>query len=129
MPRRHLLAKGLQGGLTNVSYSDLAYQKKAEAVAALCEILSTDPCGMTWGWQHSSQKDYPPWVLYLDLPQGQVTFHSAERLTGPDYEGQWDREHESEQRVLEFCDSLVGYEGLLREFLPASTRPKEQCDS
>ena len=32
----------------------------------------------------------PMWVLYLDLPTGQVSFHAPARGPGPDYPGEWD---------------------------------------
>jgi hypothetical protein len=49
----------------------------------------------------------PSWVLYIDLPNGQASFHSKDRFKGPDYLGQFDgAEGASEARICAFCDSV-----------------------
>jgi hypothetical protein len=35
-------------------------------------------------------QEFHQWVLYVDLPTGQVSFHTAARGVGPDYPGKWD---------------------------------------
>ena len=48
-----------------------------------------------------------PWVVYIDIPQGQVSFHSPDRYIGPDYMGEWDGSHMSEERILSYCDRVL----------------------
>jgi len=42
----------------------------------------------------------------VDLPEGQVSFHSLARYAGPDYAGDWDGQRKSEERILRFCDQV-----------------------
>jgi hypothetical protein len=119
-------AKAYKGGLTNVSYSDLAYDAKAKAISRLCELLAEDPTRMTWGWKEDPSEDYAPWVLYVELPNGQVSFHSRERMTGPNFVGKWDEAYDSDLRILQFCDNAFGYDGPVRDFVPPSRRTKWQ---
>ena len=44
-------------------------------------------CGGTGVYGHGRA---PRWVLYIDLPGGQVSYHAATRHPGPDYPGEWD---------------------------------------
>lgn len=62
---------------------------------------------MTWGWKQDPKEDRAKHVLYIDLPQGQVSFHATKRYRGPDYDGEWDGEHKSEERIIAFCDSVL----------------------
>jgi hypothetical protein len=39
---------------------------------------------------------------------GQVSFHSGSRGQGPDYPGEWDRSHASAQRIVNYCEDLLG---------------------
>lgn len=88
------------------SHRDLAYDRKSEVMETLCQIL--DESGtLRFGWKIDPLQDYAPWVLYVDLPLGQVSFHSLERGTGPDYPGVWDRESASESRIVAFCDDVL----------------------
>lgn len=87
-------------------YSDLSYQRKAEALDKVCDLLSENE-NFKWGWKHDPAQDYASWVLYVDLPQGQVSFHSPHRGSGPNYEGDWDRQRASEDRILAYCDELL----------------------
>lgn len=119
-------AKLYMGGLTNVSYSTLAYDAKAKALSRLCELLVDDLTGVTWGWQEDLSEDYALWVLYVELPNGQVSFHSPERMTGPSFVGKWDGDHESDRRILQFCDDVFGYDGPVRNFERPSRTTKWQ---
>lgn len=95
-------AKVYRGG----NYRDLAYERKGACLRKLCEILSLDSCGLVWGW--GKDKDgYLDDVLYIDLPQGQVSFHSSERFKGPKYQFSWDCQHESEDRIVAFIESVL----------------------
>ncbi len=105
-------AKVYRGGVKcdggfRLSYRDLAYDRKDEVVNTLSEILAADACGLTWGWKLDEKNPSAPNVIYVNLPQGQVSFHSVQRHRGPDYHGDWDGEGKSEQRILAFCNSLM----------------------
>jgi hypothetical protein len=101
------------------SYRSLSYQKKSQALKALCSLLLLDSAGIEWGWVSDEENSRAPHVLYLDLPSGQVRFHSAERFAGPDYRGTLDGERASEARIIAYCDQFA--EGLV---LPPE-RPRE----
>lgn len=62
---------------------------------------------LRWGWKHDPKTPGYEWVLYVDLPSGQVSFHSAIRLSGPDYHGEYDGQKLSRQRILAFCDAVL----------------------
>ena len=74
-------------------YGRLAYETKGWAIANLDGMLPglAPVCGISrWGWGIDEQQPKHRFVLYVDLPTGQVSFHSAERGNGPDYAGAWD---------------------------------------
>lgn len=89
------------------SYRELAYERKAECLGKLCWLLEEDDCGLQWGWKSDPGQSFAGQVLYVDLPVGQVSFHSTARFAGPDYPGDWDGEHKSEQRILDFADRVL----------------------
>ena len=88
-------------------YVGLAYDRKGEALDKLCELLADDAWQKPWGWGEDPAQDYAPHVLYIDLPHGQVSFHSLTRYAGPDYPGRWDGRHESEYRIILFCATIA----------------------
>lgn len=88
-------------------YRDEAYERKQWSMGQLCECLAARPeLRIKFGWKEDPGA-HVPWLLYIDLPQGQVSFHSPERGKGPDYLGEWDQQHSSEERILEFCDMVM----------------------
>lgn len=105
-------AKRYRGGIRGVgSYRSMAYDTKNWAIEKLCDVLEEHGAtlGIRFGWKRDPLVVFgerPSWVLYVDLPQGQVSFHSPERLSFHDYAGEWDRERKSEERILAFCDSI-----------------------
>jgi hypothetical protein len=109
-----------------MDYSEEAYRRKAKALKEVCDLLAIDACGFTWGWRGDKEGSRVPWILYIDLPKGQASFHSIERFQGPRYPGQWDLQSESVYSVLTFCDLLTGYDGPLKRFCPRSLEAAEQ---
>lgn len=110
-------AKRYRGGISGVgSFSDLAYQKKGESLIRLCDWLlehnvqggvmryAGDTEMLRWGWKIDPREQHAKWVLYIDLPHGQVSFHSTERFGGPDYPAEFDGSHASAERICSFCD-------------------------
>jgi hypothetical protein len=71
----------------------MAYQTKQWAMGNIATVLSghAEALGISWGWRQDPTQEYHDQVLYVDLPTGQVSFHTSARGVGPDYSGQWDR--------------------------------------
>lgn len=86
-------AKVYHGGIRGRgSYRSMAYDRKQWAMDNLAAALAqhAEALGIAWGWGEDAKQDYHRCVLYVDLPTGQVSFHTAARSQGPDYPGQWD---------------------------------------
>lgn len=90
-------------------YRGMSYDKKQWSMDVLCDSLLQGGAGLgiTFGWC-KDEGSYVPWVLYVDLPTGQVSFHSPARGKGPDYPKAWDGiAGASESRILEFCEGVM----------------------
>lgn len=99
-------AKVYRGG----GYRGKAYDRKSWAMDNLCRSLSmwSDTIGIVWGWGVDAKQDYHRHVLYVELPTGQVSFHTAARGEGPDYEKGWDgMRGQSADRVIRWCARLL----------------------
>lgn len=81
-------AKVYRGG----GFKGKAYERKQWSMNNLCDGLTLHARleGIRWGWKADPAQEFYPWVLYVELPTGQVSFHSPTRGIGPDYEGEWD---------------------------------------
>lgn len=103
-------AKVYRGGNGKDSYRKLSYDRKGESLALLCEFL-TGCSADCWGWKmdHSAQHNNR-WVLYVELPNGQVSFHSEKRYSGPEFKGEWNRDSHSEESVVTFCEEVIADE-------------------
>jgi hypothetical protein len=71
-------------------YKGEAYRKKQWSMNNLCDTLNAHDVGLRWGWGLDPLQVVHRNVLYVDLPSGQVSFHSEWRSLGPDYAGEWD---------------------------------------
>ena len=87
-------------------HTRLSYERKAESIKLLAEFLEQSD-GEFWGWKVDPDQRGFPWVLYCELPTGQVSFHSAQRYSGPDFKGEWDRSGKSEIRIILFAESCL----------------------
>ncbi len=58
------------------------------------------------------------------LPDGQVSFHSTERYDGPEYEGDWDGQRQSEERILAFADGVLAQSPEVNGAEKAGSRPR-----
>lgn len=72
-----------------------AYDKKQWAMDNLCATLTTHAAalGIAWGWGvDTSRTGGDPFVnvLYIELPTGQISFHTRARGIGPDHTQPWD---------------------------------------
>lgn len=103
-------AKLYRGGLPGEgSFRAMAYAKKQWSMEQLCDILLNHAAALmiVWGWREDVGQEFHNWVLYVDLPGfGQVSFHTARRGKGPQYDKEWDRQRLSEERILSFADSV-----------------------
>lgn len=111
-------AKKYRGGIRGVgSFKAMAYERKGWALHNLCTTLLTGAAGsrieravelnISFGWKEDPRESFARWVLYVELPNGQVSFHSPVRHDGPDFKGEWDGQHLSCERVLAFCDAVL----------------------
>ena len=90
-------------------FRSAAYDVKNWSMGELCRLLEKHgkELGIRYGWKQDPKTEFYPWVLYVDLPQGQVSFHSPDRGLGPDYPGEWDGLKASQDRIVAFCDSVM----------------------
>ena len=89
-------------------YRGLSYDRKGQALESLCDQLDADSAGLVWGWGADDDMPFAPHVLYIDLPTGQVSWHSTEEYAGPQYEGQWDGVRGvTEARILRYAASQM----------------------
>lgn len=74
------------------TYRGVAYNRKEWAMEKLEQLLveHAEACGIRWGWGEDSKQQFHRAVLYVDLPTGQVSFHTRDRGAGPAYPGEWD---------------------------------------
>ena len=103
-------AKVYRGGAPGQgSYRGLAYERKQWAMDNLCRVLGDQALNLSicWGWKRDPLQEFHAWVLYVDLPSGQVSFHTGARGVGPDYPGDWDGVTEvATGRILKLIESL-----------------------
>lgn len=103
-------AKLYRGGNKRGRYRAQAYETKQWALDNLTKILTehAEALGMTWGWAEDPKQEFHRWVLYVDLPTGQVSWHTDGRGTGPDYLGHWDgMKGHTVDRVCRWCARLL----------------------
>jgi hypothetical protein len=107
-------AKVYRGGIAGRgSFRSMAYDHKGWSMKNLCNTLCdhADDLGIRFGWQKDPStllRGQVSWVLYVDIPTGQVSFHSPVRYGGPDYEGKWDGVRTAScTRILAFCDQVL----------------------
>lgn len=103
-------------------FVDAAYERKAWAMGQLCDVLEQNrQAGLMgiWGWKLDPEPPPAiPWVLYVELPTGQVSFHARERGIGPDFPGEWDGARGlSAARIIAWAQSVLA--------LPFETLPIE----
>lgn len=94
---------------------DAAYDRKEWAIDQLVRTLRSHAgaCSIRWGWGADPEQPVHKAVLYVDLPTGQVSFHTQHRVTaqrgdGPDYPGEWDGiKGQSPDRVIRFATRVL----------------------
>lgn len=92
------------------SYRSMAYGRKEWAMENLCAGLAqhAGAAGIArWGWAEDPAQPVHKHILYVDLPTGQVSFHTAARGEGPDYAAPWDGVRDaSAGRICSWCARL-----------------------
>lgn len=102
-------AKAYRGGDNKGSWKSQAYQKKQWSLDNLAKALDTNAAdlALTWGWGVDLAEEVHQCVLFVDLPTGQVSFHTAPRGPGPDYPGQWDGAvRQGQNRICRWIERL-----------------------
>jgi hypothetical protein len=103
-------AKVYRGGVRGLgSFKDLAYERKQWSMNNLCDILieHADKLNIKWGWKQDPKQEYHKWILYIETPQGQCSFHTAQKGKGNDYTGEWDGQHASEKRIIKWVEQIL----------------------
>jgi len=109
-------AKVYRGGVRGEgSYRSMAYGRKDWAIGNLSTVLAmADGASLPFGWGRDDATPGFEWVLYVDIPTGQVSFHTRGRHAGPDYAGVWDGVRgASADRIVRWCQQV------LDEYVPA----------
>lgn len=103
-------AKVYRGGDGRRSYKNLAYDRKNWSMKNLTEVLQQHGAELEirWGWQADPETVGFPWVLYVEIPTGQCSFHNANRGQGPEYSEHWDGlRNRTHHRIIEWCEQLL----------------------
>lgn len=98
--KRSAAAKNYRGG----RFRRAAYDVKNWSLSEVCRILGQGEHGIRWGWKRDPGTPGFEQVLYVELPTGQCSFHSSERLNGPDFTGEWSGAKNSAEVIITFCD-------------------------
>lgn len=91
-------------------YSAAAYDKKQWSMDNLCRelVAHADEVGIEWGWGFDEKAKGFEHVLYIEIPTGQVSFHSERRGDGPDYGKPWDGvRHSAAGRICAWIGRLL----------------------
>jgi hypothetical protein len=104
-------AKVYRGGVRGLgSYRELAYDRKQWSMDDLCKALGEHAArlNIAWGWGVDNAQLVHKHVLYVELPTGQVSFHTSVRGSGPSYAGSWDGiPGRSPDRIMRFVARLL----------------------
>lgn len=87
-------------------YRNEAYGRKTWSMGLLATAMAGT--AMPWGWKEDPTQEFHRWVLYVELPTGQVSFHTDTRGQGPDYAGEWDQQRGvAAVRVCKWVQTLL----------------------
>lgn len=90
-------------------YKADAYDRKNWSMGLLCKALteSASALGIEWGWKQDPHQEFHNWVLYVEIPTGQVSFHAANRMCAKDYAGEWDGSGLSAERIVRWTQQIL----------------------
>lgn len=106
-------AKVYRGGRNGESFKSMAYSRKRWSIENLCKALLEHgkSIGVRFGWGKDKDEAYASWVFFVDLPTGQVSFHSPDKFEGPTYDKDWDGvKGASISRIVAYCESVLNDE-------------------
>jgi len=92
------------------SHREESYGRKQWAMENVCKILALHAASLSivWGWAIDEDQPFHRYVLYVDLPTGQVSFHTSFRGDGPDYPGKWDQMRNVQaHRICKYIASIM----------------------
>jgi hypothetical protein len=93
-------------------FSGDAYDVKNWSLEQVVAILTRHDFGFEWGWKEDPHTPGFTWVLYVDLPTGQCSFHTrhpicaARKCEIKRYTGRWNPGEGSLTAILLYCDSV-----------------------
>lgn len=108
-------AKGYRGGNGKRSYREMAYDRKNWSMGQLAEILASNAAdlGLVWGWGEDLGQTWHSVVLFVEIPTGQVSFHTNLRGPGPTYEKGWDGTRGAGvERICGWCARILDGRGM-----------------
>lgn len=91
-------------------YKGMAYDRKQWSIENLVKALQEHAASidMWWGWREDPEQAMHRWVFFVELPTGQVSFHTAVKLDGPDFPEAWDGVRGvSPMRICRWCADLI----------------------
>lgn len=102
-----------------------AYERKDWSLGLLDKALQEhgDVLGIMWGWKVDPKQAFHCWVLYVDTPAGQCSFHTESRKSDRDYPHDWDGSQASETRILAWVSLLMGEISELPALIPRMENP------
>jgi hypothetical protein len=92
------------------AHKDASYGRKQWSMDNLASALTqnAEALGLSWGWAEDPKQEFHRWVLYVDTPRGQISFHTECRGLGPDYAKPWDGVRgASAGRIVAWCADLL----------------------
>ena len=92
------------------SHKERSYDVKQWAMRNLVDALTehAEALGINWGWANDPEQAFHAIVLYVEIPTGQVSFHTNIRHSGPDYHGRWDEMRgTAADRICRWCARLL----------------------
>lgn len=92
------------------AHKQSSYDTKQWSMGQLADAMHyhADDLGLAWGWAVDPEQAHHNIVLYIDLPTGQVSFHTDTRGVGPDYHGRWDGMRDvAADRICRWCARLL----------------------
>lgn len=87
-------------------YTRAAYDVKNWSLSEVCRIAAQMP-ELQWGWRRDPNTKGYEQVLYVELSYGQCSFHSADRLAGPEFTRRWQPQPDSRTSILSYCADVM----------------------
>lgn len=99
-------------GYRRRAHKSASYDRKQWSMDNLAKVLGdhAEALSLGWGWAEDPAQEYHRWVLYIELPTGQVSFHTDARGLGPDFPNKWDGVRDAAPtRICKWIATLFAY--------------------